>query len=101
MELLKKVMPALRTGLRTLMPVCRQVSRMQSDGLDQSLSPAKRIGVRLHLLICKWCRRYGEQIRFLSKAARNHPDELAAAVPQKLSDEARERIKGRLRAQGK
>ncbi len=73
---------------------------MQSDALDQSLSPAKRMGLRLHVLICKWCRRYGEQIRFLSEAARKHPDELAAAVPQKLSDEARDRIKRRLRAQG-
>jgi hypothetical protein len=50
----------------------------------------------LHLLVCKWCRRYGKQVRFLRDAAHNHPEDLTGAVPQTLSGEARERIKQRL-----
>jgi len=51
----------------------------------------------MHLLICKWSRRYGKQIRFLRDAAHEHPDNLSDAVPQRLSDEARERIKRNLK----
>ena len=77
----------------TLLPTCRQVSRLQSDLLDQPLSLPKRFGLRLHLLVCKWCRRYGKQIRFLHQAVHEHPEELSQATPQTLSPEARERLK--------
>jgi hypothetical protein len=100
MQLLKRTTEALRNGFRTLMPTCRQVARIQSDALDQPLTSFKRFGLWLHLLVCKWCRRYGKQIRFLRHAAHDHPDEVAESVPQKLSDEARERIKRSLQGQG-
>ena len=79
--------------LETLLPTCRQVSRLQSDVLDRPLSLPKRFGLRLHLLVCKWCRRYGKQIRFLHEAVREHPDELSQTTPRTLSPEARERFK--------
>jgi len=41
-----------------LSPGCREASRLQSEALDQPLSLPQRLGLRLHLLICKWCRRY-------------------------------------------
>jgi hypothetical protein len=80
----------------TLLPNCRQVSRLQSDLLDRPLSLPQRFGLRLHLLICKWCRRYGKQIRFLHQAVHEHPDELSQASPRTLSPEARKRLKQRL-----
>jgi hypothetical protein len=92
MNLFKKV----KSGCAALSPDCREASRAQSEALDHALPPVKRIGLRLHLLLCKWCRRYGKQIRFLRAAAHEHPDELTKAVPQKLSSDARERIKRRL-----
>ncbi len=85
--------------LETLLPACRQVSRLQSDLLDRPLSLPKRFGLRLHLLVCKWCRRYGKQIRFLRQAVHEHPDELSQATPQTLSPEARERLKNSLRGE--
>ena len=85
--------------LETLLPTCRQVSRLQSDALDQPLSLPKRFGLRLHLLVCKWCRRYGKQIRFLHQAVHEHPDELSQATPRTLSPEARERLKNSLRSE--
>ena len=53
----------------------------------------RKFGLQFHLLLCKWCRRYGQQIRFLRRAAHDHPDQLQEAAPQNLSPEARERIK--------
>lgn len=93
MHLVKRVAAALRTGFRTLMPTCRQVTRLQSGALDRRLSWLERLGLRLHLLVCKWCRRYGRQIRFLRRAVREHPDHLSEASPHPLTPEARERLK--------
>jgi len=86
----------LKSGCANLSPDCREASRAQSAAIDHPLPPSKRIGLWLHLLICKWCRRYGRQLRFLRIAAHEHPDRLTEAAPQKLSAEARERIKKKL-----
>lgn len=101
MEFLKSVVTALKSGLRTLSPSCREASRLQSDALDQPLLVPKRFGLRVHLLLCKWCRRYGNQIRFLRHAAHEHSDELNEAAPHRLSPEARERLKTSLRSEPK
>lgn len=97
MQLLKRLGTALQNGLRTISPTCRDATRLQSLALDQQLSLPKRIGLRLHLLLCKWCRRYGRQLRFLRQAAHEHPEQLANATPRSLAPEARERLKQSLR----
>jgi hypothetical protein len=89
---------ALTRGLGDLSPSCKAATRLQSEALDHKLPLRQRFGLRVHLMLCKWCRRYGKQITFLRDAAHEHPDELAEPVPQKLSNEARERIKQRLQA---
>lgn len=83
-------------GCKALSVDCHDASCVQSEMLDHPLSPPKRVGLWLHLALCKWCRRYGKQIRFLRDAACEHQEELAEAAPQKLSSEARDRIKRRL-----
>jgi hypothetical protein len=84
---------------KALSPNCKQASRLQSEALDHKLSLIQRVGLRIHLLLCKWCRRYGGQLRFLRKAAHDHQDELIKPADQNLSASARERIKQRLRAE--
>jgi hypothetical protein len=79
---------------------CRQASRAQSEQMDHPLPRATRLGLWLHLLLCKWCRRYGRQIRFLRESAHAHEEEFTKAGPPQLSAQARERIKQRLQ-QGK
>jgi len=101
MEPLKRVVTALKTALRILSPDCREASRLQSEALDHSLPRGQRFGLRLHLLLCKWCRRYGKQIRFLRQAVHEHPDEVNDVTPQSLTPEARERLKQALREQQK
>ena len=88
----------LLQGLASLLPNCKAATRLQSEALDHRLSFGQRLGLRVHLLLCKWCRRYGKQITFVQDAAHSHPDELTAAVPQRLSDQARARITQKLRA---
>jgi len=97
MNWLVKIVKIVVSGLVDLSPGCKTATRLQSEALDRKLPLRQRFGLRVHLLLCKWCRRYGKQITFLRSAAHAHPDEMAEPVPQKLSDEARERIKHRLR----
>jgi|ERR1051325_4872904 hypothetical protein len=91
----------LKSNCAALALNCREAARAQSEALDHSLPASTRAGLWLHLLICKWCRRYGKQIRFLRHSAHEHHEELTAASPQKLSDEARERMKRKLHAEQK
>src|SRR6266705_6520899 len=96
MNWLVKIVKIVVSGLVDLSPNCKAVTRLQSEALDRKLPLRQRFGLRVHLLLCKWCRRYGKQITFLRSAAHEHLDELAEPIPQKLSAEARDRIKRRL-----
>jgi len=95
---MQKIIASLKAAVCAFLPSCREASRMQSEVLDTKLCASKRIGLSLHLLVCKWCRRYGKQIRFLKCAAHEHEENLSESVPQRLSSEAKERIKRRLQA---
>jgi hypothetical protein len=79
-----------------LSPSCKTASRLQSEAFDRPLPLTQRMGLRIHLLLCKWCRRYGSQIRFLRHAAHNHPEPEPTPT---LSAEARERIKKRIQSE--
>ena len=49
---------------------CREVTRrIASDELVEA-SWGERLGVRLHLLLCRHCRRYAAQLRAIGAAAR-------------------------------
>jgi hypothetical protein len=88
----------LAKTIRAMSPNCKEAIRMQSDALDQPLPPARRIGLRIHLFICKWCRRYGRQIIFLRTVARDYEHDHEPL--QTLPADARERIKKNLKIAG-
>ena len=95
-----KLMKSLARGIGELSPSCREAARLQSIAFDRKLTLRQRFGLRVHLLLCRWCRRYGKQIKFLQDAAHEHPHEMVEPAPQRLSDEARDRIKKKLQAEG-
>jgi len=77
-------------------PNCAEMSRLASRSLEQPLSLRTRLKMRLHNLICAWCKRYFKQLTFLHEAA-PHFDEHAGILPSRgLSAEARQRIMQRL-----
>jgi hypothetical protein len=82
------------------MLVCRDVTRLISESMDTSLPIGKRIGVRIHLLMCKFCARYERQLLLIREtlrrlvAAEDQPEGPAGVT---LSEEARERIRKSLR----
>jgi hypothetical protein len=79
-------------------PNCAEMSRLASRSFERAPSFALRLKMRLHHVICAWCRRYERQLRFLHRAAPRLPEHLEAAANRTLSDEARARMKRRLRA---
>lgn len=64
--------------------------------MDASLPWHQRLAIRLHLVYCVWCRRYAAQIKFLRKAGRELADGTNQAAAERLSSEAREKIRQRL-----
>ena len=79
-------------------PNCAEMSRLASRSLEQPPSLRTRLKMRLHYLICAWCKRYFKQLTFLHEAA-PHFDKHPGALPSRgLSAEARQRITQRLQA---
>jgi len=98
MNWLANSLKALVRALGVLFPSCRDSTRLQSDALDRRLPIFRRLGLSLHLLICKWCRRYGRQIAFLRVASHKCAEGEDRIPSPTLSPEARERIKRALQA---
>jgi len=81
------------------MLTCKDVSRLVSESLDHKLPLWPRLQVRMHLLMCRLCSRFRQQMVFLKDAARHYwtAGEETDASPG-LSPEARERLKQALRS---
>ena len=81
---------------------CKDVTRLISESMDRSLPLGKRIGVRVHLLICKFCERYERQLHQIRETARNlvaTEERPGEPYGETLSEKARERIRRSLQEQ--
>ena len=73
---------------------CRKVTRMVSDSLDHKLPLYQRFGIRIHLMMCKFCSRYRDQLLLMRKIiGPKMMDKKETDLSIKLSSKARERIK--------
>ena len=77
-------------------PNCAEMSRLPSRSLEQPLSMRMRLKMRLHYLICAWCKRYFTQLRFLHEAAPHFDEHTGTGPVRSLSVEARRLIMQRL-----
>lgn len=75
------------------LPSCEAITASLSRSMDEPLSLPERIRVKLHFLICLWCRRYERQMNMLRSVARDHSSDDAEDDQPSLSPEARERIR--------
>ena len=82
-----------------IMPNCKETSRLVSDAMDRRLPLFRRLLLRLHLRMCKYCRRFEQQLlkmREISRRLDRHIESLDPSVT--LSEEARERMRKILRS---
>ena len=44
---------------------CKEITELVSKSLDTKIPFMKRVELRLHLMVCKFCNRYAKQVRSL------------------------------------
>jgi len=78
-------------------PDCKEASHLISLSHDETLSFGKKIGLKMHLMICKFCRRYEKQLRLISCKAKESSEPFSSSESSpKLSDDAKSRLKNLL-----
>ena len=91
---------SLMQTMARMMPSCKDVSELVSRSLDENLSFRERMGVRMHLVVYKWCRRYHDQLHLIREAITWVEQEPRPDDPLiSLSVEARARINKSLQKQ--
>jgi len=74
-------------------PSCAEMSRLTSQAPEKPLTLKMRMKMRLHFVICAWCRRYFEQINFLHEHAPMLGTQLSELAGRGLRPSAKSRIK--------
>lgn len=54
-----------------IMPTCEEVSQLTSFSMDKKLTFREKLGVRFHLMFCKWCRLFSKQMFQVSETIKN------------------------------
>lgn len=57
-----------------MIPSCKDVSALLSQGQDRPLSWGEHLRLRMHLLLCEGCRNFSSQLDFLRTAVRRYRD---------------------------
>jgi uncharacterized membrane protein len=78
-------------------PRCVEVTRLLSEGMDRPLPWWTYVKLRLHFLVCTYCKRYGEHLRFLRHAGHHYCEHSDEASGEQMPPEARQQIKQMLR----
>lgn len=58
-----------------MMMNCQQASRLISDGLDRPLSRSEQVRLSVHLMLCRNCRHFRQQMQQLRQGIRRARDE--------------------------
>ena len=72
-------------------PSCKEATELLSQSMERPLPLGMRVKLRLHFIICRWCKRYMIQMRFLRRALHQYARRSEVASPA-LSSGARERL---------
>ena len=85
------------------MLTCEMVAKLVSQSLERKLGILERLGIKVHMLLCAWCREHGQQMLLLHDIALQYGEviERSELLPaDSLPDEVREQIKQMLRSGG-
>jgi hypothetical protein len=84
-----------------LMFSCKEASIRLCESMDRRLPFQQRLMIRMHLAMCRFCRRYHRQVQCLREIVRDQRlQEAGMDESVTLSPEACERMKEILRSQG-
>lgn len=71
---------------------CERASQLMSQSLDRKLLLGERFSLRFHLMMCRFCRRFGQQLALIRAVIRRFVSETEQNENIRLSEEARVRI---------
>jgi hypothetical protein len=78
-------------------PTCPEVVRILSLGMEKELPLLTRAKLRVHFLMCSFCQRYMEQLKYMRHVAREFPEKIGEISDATLPITAKERMKAALR----
>jgi hypothetical protein len=82
------------------MYTCKEATELLSQSLDRKLTFGQKLGLKMHLSMCKLCTRHKKQMSFLQKLfSRNTEESANLHKSLSLSDEKKEEIKEDIRQQ--
>jgi hypothetical protein len=73
---------------------CKQASQIISQSLDRPLTMRERFALKLHLLVCKYCKRFSQHLqtlrvalkRMTSSIENNDTIEMPLAAKKRITD---------------
>jgi len=77
---------------------CNDISKLISRSMDERLAWHQRLAICVHLLYCKWCRRFAKQAEILRRTTAQYADHLATTFEDRLSPEQRAHINRNLKS---
>ena len=76
---------------------CKETAELASKSLDTKLTMRQKIGLRLHLMMCKLCSNYTKRLKFVHRTmGSEEQNETLNQCEESLSTSARERIRQKL-----
>ena len=72
------------------------MTRLVSQSMDQRLPLITSLRMKLHYIICVWCKRYAKQIAFLKRASRRFSENAANAGAEPISPDTKRRLKAEI-----
>ena len=96
----KKAMKSLSKMMNYVLPDCKEVAELSSYSLDETLPLKKRVGLKLHIMMCKFCRRNYEQMYLIQKLIGimlRSDNASETEFDSHLSEESRQRISNLLK----
>jgi hypothetical protein len=71
---------------------CKQASQIISQSLDRQLTMRERFALKLHLLVCKYCKRFSQQLESLRVAIKQMVNSTENDNTIEISTAAKNRI---------
>ncbi len=72
---------------------CKDISRLVSESMDRRLSWRQRLGIRFHLLMCRYCFRYQKQILLLRRLLRQQAEHPQDSSLPALDEAGKDRLR--------
>ncbi len=80
-----------------VIPSCRRAMELQSRSMDERLPVRQRVALAMHCALCRFCRRYGRQLRWIRKKLREFSSSAEGDQWTPMESGMRERLRRRIR----